>query len=290
MYFLMNIGLTFYNKAVLGSFAFPWILTAVHTGSASMGSGILLLTGHFQLTKLSSRDHLVLFMFSLLFTVNIAMSNVSLAMVSVPFHQIMRATCPIFTILIYRVFFMRKYATATYLSLIPIIMGVGLATYGDYYFTTVGFVLTVIGVVLASIKTVVTNRLLTGRLHLGPLEVLLRMGPLAAVQSLLYSALIGEFSEFMAYVDAGHLDRQRMLAVAGNGALAFALNVASFQTNKQAGALSMTICANLKQCLTVVLGAFLWDLRMSVANEAGILLALVGAAWYSVVELRNKRK
>lgn len=170
----------------------------------------------------------------------------------------MRATCPIFTIMIYRVIFRRKYAVATYVSLIPIIGGVGLATYGDYYFTPIGFILTAIGVLLAAIKTVVTNRLLTGRLQLGPLEVLLRMCPLAAVQSLLYSALIGEFSDFMDFVGTGSFDRRAMLAVAGNGVLAFALNVASFQANKQAGALSMTVCANLKQCLTIVLGAILW--------------------------------
>jgi hypothetical protein len=180
------------------------------------------------------------------------------AMVSVPFHQIMRATCPIFTIIIYRVFFMRKYVAATYISLVPIIGGVGLATYGDYYFTPIGFVLTATGVFLAAVKTVVTNRLLTGRLRLGPLEVLLRMCPLAAVQSLLYSVFIGEFSDFVDFVGTGSLNKHSVLAIAGNGLLAFALNIASFQANKQAGALSMTVCANLKQCLTIVLGAILW--------------------------------
>ncbi|CAI6342217.1 unnamed protein product [Periconia digitata] len=289
-YFLMNICLTFYNKAVLGSFQFPWILTAVHTFSAFAGCSILLLFGQFQLTRLTAHDNLTLFIFSLLFTLNIAMSNVSLAMVSVPFHQIMRATCPVFTIAIYSVLFGRKYAVATYLSLVPIIGGVGLATYGDYYFTLIGFVLTFLGVLLAAIKTVATNRLLTGRLQLGPLEVLLRMCPLAAIQSLLYSALIGEFSDFMDFVNTGAFDKRAVLALAGNGILAFALNVTSFQANKLAGALSMTVCANLKQCLTIVLGAILWDLRMSVTNGAGIAMALVGAAGYSVVELQNKRK
>ncbi len=80
-------------------------------------------------------------------------------MVSMPFHQIMRSTCPIFAILIYRIRYSRKYSTKTYLSLIPIVIGVGLATYGDYYFTTVGFVLTLLGVMLAAIK--VRSSLLT---------------------------------------------------------------------------------------------------------------------------------
>ena len=121
-------------------------------------------------------------------------------------------------------------------------------------------------------------------------ELLLRMGPLAAVQSMLYSVLIGEFSEFLDFVDAGHLTRDRIIAVSGNGILAFVLNVVSFETNKLAGALTLTICANLKQCLTIVLGAFLWDVPVSPLNGAGILLALAGGAWYSTIELRNKNR
>lgn len=69
-----------------------------------------------------------------------------------PFHQIMRSTCPVFAILIYRIRYKRTYSTKTYLSLIPIVLGVGLATYGDYYFTRIGFILTLLGVVLAAVK------------------------------------------------------------------------------------------------------------------------------------------
>jgi hypothetical protein len=131
---------------------------------------------------------------------------------------------------------------------------------------------------------------MTGRLRLPVYEVLLRMGPLAAVQSLILSAATGEFSKFLAYVDAGSLTRERLGAVAGNGIFAFALNIASFQTNKLAGALTITICANTKQCLTIVLGALLWDVPMTLVNSTGILLALAGAAWYSAIELKGKTR
>lgn len=64
----------------------------------------------------------------------------------------MRAACPLFTILIYRVVFSRRYAMITYASIVPVMLGVGLATFGDYYFTMLGFTLTLFGVVLAAIK------------------------------------------------------------------------------------------------------------------------------------------
>lgn len=152
LYFAMNLGLTLYNKAVLDKFAFPWLMTTLHATCAAIGCYALLLAGHIKLSYLTRQDNYVLVAFSVLFTINIAISNVSLEMVSVPFHQIARSTCPVATILIYRWFYGRSYAKATYMALIPIVLGVGLSTYGDYYFSFVGASLTFLGVFLAAIK------------------------------------------------------------------------------------------------------------------------------------------
>lgn len=211
-------------------------------------------------------------------------------MVSMPFHQVLRSTCPVVAVLIYRFWYYRSYSTATYLSLVPIMLGVGLATYGDYYFTSAGFFLTSLGVILAALKTIASNRLMTGSLALPALEILLRMSPLAAVQSLLYSISTGEVLRFLDYVDSGRLSRTQILALASNGVLAFLLSVASLHTNKLAGALTMTVCANLKQCLTVILGIVLFDVEVGILNGYGMVVTLVGAAIYSKVELDSKGK
>jgi drug/metabolite transporter (DMT)-like permease len=173
--------------------------------------------------------------------------------------------------------------------LIPIIFGVGLVTYGDYYFTMLGFSLTLLGVLLAAVKTVVTNRLMTGSLKLPPLEFLLRMTPLAAVQSLLYAYFTGEGSRFMTYIDEGQLTRGRILGLLVNAFIAFLLNISSFQTNKLAGALTMTVCGNVKQVLTVLLGIVLFNVKVGGMNGLGMLIALGGAAYYSKVELNKKQ-
>lgn len=211
-------------------------------------------------------------------------------MVSVSFHQIMRSTTPIFTILIYRLWYSRSYAMATYLSLIPIVFGVALTTIGDYYFTTLGFLLTTLGVLLAALKTVATNRLMTGNLKLHALELLFRMSPLAAAQSFIYALMLGEFRGFFAWVAEGNMGTSYSSALAGNGLLAFMLNIASLHTNKLAGALTMTICANLKQCLTVIFGIALFDTKIGVWSGYGMVITLVGAAVYSKVELEMKAK
>ena len=210
-------------------------------------------------------------------------------MVSVSFHQIMRSTSPLFTILIYRLWYSRSYARATYLSLLPIIFGAALTTYGDYYFTLLGFFLTLLGVVLAALKTVATNRLMTGNLKLPALELLFRMSPLAAVQSLIFGLFAGEISGIIKWGAEGNFTASYGSALAGNGLLAFFLNVASLHTNKLAGALTMSICANLKQCLTVLLGIIVFDTKIGVVSAYGMIITLAGAAVYSKVELEMKK-
>lgn len=260
----------------------------MHAATTSLGCFALVATGHLKPSKLSAKEHLILVAFSSLFTLNIAISNVSLALVSVPFHQVLRSTCPIATILIYRVVYQRSYEKQTYLSMLPIIIGVGLATVGDYYFTLFGFALTLLGVFLAAIKTVTSNRLMTGSLALAPLEILYRMSPLAAVQCLFYAAASGEIGQLQtAYAD-GAFRGGFLIALALNAIMAFCLNVSSFQTNKVAGALTMTVCGNLKQCLTILLGIVMFSVNVTPLNGLGMLVTVGGAAWYSRVELQRR--
>jgi hypothetical protein len=108
--------------------------------------------GYFKLSRLGRRENLSLVAFSALFTANIAVSNLSLAMVSVPFYQTMRMLCPMFTILLYRVWYSRTYSAMTYFSLLPLVLGAAMTTAGEMNFTDAGFLLTILGVLLAAVK------------------------------------------------------------------------------------------------------------------------------------------
>lgn len=200
----------------------------------------------------------------------------------------MRSTCPVAAIIIYRMLG-RTYSTATYLSIIPLILGVGMATLGDYYCTLWGFTLTLIGVILAAVKTVATNRIMTGSLALSALEVLLRMSPLATVQCVVFAFMTGEVkAAHLAYIE-GSLSRGFGFALLVNGLIAFLLNIVSLQANKMAGALTMTVAGNIKQALTILLGIIVFNLHTGLLNAAGIAVTVFGAAWYSKVELDTKR-
>ncbi|KAI9811338.1 MAG: UAA transporter [Pycnora praestabilis] len=309
LYFMLNLGLTLLNKLIMNKLPFPSLLTSLHAAAGTAGCWMLNKLGYFTLGHVSLRDNLVLYAFSILYTLNIAVSNVSLYLATVPFHQVVRATTPLFIIAIYRIYFGETYSSSTYLSLIPIIGGVGLATYSDYYTTRLGFFVTLLGAILAAIKTVITNRMQTGGFRFSAMEILYHMSPLAVLQSLLYAHLNGEIIAFYRYtIDDRKLTGLMVVIICMNGAIAFGLNYISFTANKKVGALTMTVAANFKQVLTILMGIGFFHLRVRFTNacgtynilqplhlsalieNTGIVLTLLGGALYAKVELEGERQ
>ncbi|KAI9599208.1 hypothetical protein BDF19DRAFT_381873 [Syncephalis fuscata] len=241
-YFFFNLTLTLYNKAVLQNlrFGFPWTLTGIHAFFGTLGAWLLAQTGVFKPAKLTTQEYSVMVMFSILYTLNIAISNVSLHMVTVPFHQVVRAMTPVFTVALSWWFLGRTYSAMTFLSLLPLIIGISLATFGEYSYTALGFFLTVLGAVLAAVKTIVTNRVQVGKLQLHPLDLLLRMSPLACIQTVVYAYITGESVALTKFI-ATELNWQVAIALSVNGIIAFLLNVVSFTANKKTSALTMTV-------------------------------------------------
>jgi len=105
VYFALNLSLTLYNKSVLIHFPFPYTLTALHALCGTIGTSILLrlqdpgLGGillnattpkaswspfHKITPDLNAGELVVLFLFSMLYTINIVVSNASLQLVTVP--------------------------------------------------------------------------------------------------------------------------------------------------------------------------------------------------------------
>lgn len=84
LYFVFNLGLTLFNKSVLMSFPFPYTLTASHALCGSVGGYVLSQNGAVVKSNLGPKDTAALVAFSVLYSVNILVSNVSLHLVTVP--------------------------------------------------------------------------------------------------------------------------------------------------------------------------------------------------------------
>ncbi|KAK9693233.1 hypothetical protein K7432_014012 [Basidiobolus ranarum] len=289
IYFFFNLTLTLHSKALMQffSFKFPWTLTGLHTLCGAVGSYMFYLLGIFKPRRLGERENTIMLAFSVLYTLNIAISNVSLHLVTVPFHQVVRAMTPVFTIFLSIVFLKTSFPLAVYISLLPVVFGVAFATFGDYYFTPMGFFLTILGTVLAALKTVVTNQVQTSGLKLHPLDLLYRMSPLAFIQTLIYAYMTGELQYVSSFVQTS-MTWSLALSLLFNGVLAFFLNVVSFTANKKTSALTMTVAGNVKQVLSIAFAFLIFNLEISAMNAIGIMLTLIGGIWYTVIEYRRQ--
>ncbi|KAI0088249.1 triose-phosphate transporter family-domain-containing protein [Irpex rosettiformis] len=366
LYFMFNLLLTLSNKSVLTSFPFPYTLTALHALCSTLGGLLLRWHGLYIPKRLTGQEELVLATFSFLYGLNIAVSNVSLNLVTVPFHQVVRAITPIFTLCLSSLLLNSHFSSAKLVSLVPVIFGVIFATYGDYYFTPWGLVLTLSGTLLASLKTIFTSvlqssphgrhgpysngtpristpgswtrkvssttcttfsdisgvlrvlrRLVPPRLDIHPLDLLVRMSPLAFIQCMIYSHLSGELDQLrtigvslspaiasqslshpssyscLRTIDTeviGGITFSQLLVLLMNGLIAFALNVVSFSANGKVGPLSMTVAANVKQVLTILFAVSMFNLTMTPMNALGISITIGGGAWYGWVEYATKTR
>lgn len=85
--------------------------------------------------RLTLRENITLSLFSILYTLNIAVSNVSLELVTIPFHQVVRASAPLFTITIAYLMSGRGGRGKGFMgvggrklgTLVPVMVGVGFA-------------------------------------------------------------------------------------------------------------------------------------------------------------------
>jgi hypothetical protein len=99
---------------------------------------------------------------------------------------------------------------------------------------------------LAALKTIFTNvlqssskeRFLRHSLH--PLDLLIRMSPLAFVYCIFSAQASGELDRVHYYI-SHDLTLLKALGLVVNGTIAFGLNIVSFTANKKAGALSMAV-------------------------------------------------
>lgn len=185
-----TISLTLFSKAVFQfvDFKYPYFLSAVHMVVSWMGAeGIVLCSsnhrdnivtrvlGSIQHQKLDASSRYYMLAYSFIFSLNIAMGNVSLKHVSVNFNQVMRSLSPAVTMAISVACFGKRFSALRQWATVPVMVGVALACLGDMSNTRIGVFYTIVCVITAAAKSVASGELLTGSLKLHPVDLLARM-------------------------------------------------------------------------------------------------------------------
>ena len=303
---LNNIGVTLLNKAAFAKvdFHYPYFLSFVHMVCNSMGSELVFwslrrdqkrnsvgvfqnLLGNVARKELDSKGKKYIVLFSIIFSLNIAIGNVSLRHVSVNFNQVMRSLVPAITIAM-GLLLGKTISKTRIVAVIPIVIGVAMATFGDMTYTTLGLIYTISCVLLAALKVVASGEMLTGALKLHPVDLLGHMAPLAMIQCIFLSFITGEITSIVARPELYRDDFYPMFVVILSGILSFSLNICSLMANKLTSPLTLCIAANVKQVMMIGLSTILFSTPITTLNGWGIVVVLCGSARYSYVSLVEK--
>jgi len=340
-----NLLVTLLNKAcftALVSFPYPYTLTAIHMAVCafcchsifySIGAAarkqqqqqsnnnnttknlwVQLLGDQLQhpIPTLDAHGQRLIAAFSVLFSLNIAMGNVSLHYVSVNFNQVLRSLVPVVTLWLTLCrstttssSTLRKkqqpISAARQRAVGPVVAGVALACAGDRSAVTVaGWVSTLLCVVLASLKVVASSELLTtgcgganGMKQLHPVVLLQLLAPLAMVQCLVLALATGELGEIGRRWDAEFNpwttgDGTPCAVLLFSGLLAFSLNISALQAYKLTSPLTCCIAAAVKQVLMIVVSTAMFQTPVSLMNGTGIVVVLVASAYYSLLSVQEQ--
>lgn len=296
-YFTINLVLTIHTKWLLSrtDFSFPWILSGLHIFVSSLGAWLTLRLGNrkHEFVKLTKSLITKIGLFSALYSINIAMSNVSMKYVSLAFHQVSRSATPIITLILEYFILGKKAGKWCVASLIPVVAGIILTVVGEFKgmdLTTFGLFLTVFGIILSSLKGVMTNFLLVAGFKMHPLELIALLGPFASLQCVIASIITGEAGAIYRQYHGESFNSVLVFGLIINAGLAFLMNWISFAANKETSALAMTVAGNVKQAASVGFSMILFNTKLHLLDGMGIIITLIGGGWYSVIALNEKRR
>ena len=218
------------------------------------------------------------------FTINIILGNVSLLFIPVSFMQTVKSSVPAFTVLL-QVFVMgQSFSPKTYLTLIPVVGGVAIASVAEASFSMAGFLAALLASTFTATQAIVSGILLQN-LRLDPFNLVYRMSPIALLLLAPY-ALVREFGQISTeWKYAGDVRMWGLLCI--SGMIAFLLNGATFLAIKRTSPLTYTVAGNFKVILSIGISVALFGNPFYFINAVGCVIAVAGVLWYNLVRMQT---
>ncbi|XP_027110871.1 probable sugar phosphate/phosphate translocator At3g11320 [Coffea arabica] len=287
-----NIGVLLLNKYLLSNYGFryPIFLTMCHMTACSLLSYIAIawLKMVPMQTIRSRKQFFKISALSLVFCGSVVSGNISLRFLPVSFNQAIGATTPFFTAVFAYLMTFKREAWLTYVTLIPVVTGVVIASGGEPSFHLFGFIMCVGATAARALKSVLQGILLSSEGEkLNSMNLLLYMAPIAVVL-LLPATLYMEKNVVGITLALAKNDIRIIWYLLFNSALAYFVNLTNFLVTKHTSALTLQVLGNAKGAVAVVVSILIFRNPVSVTGMLGYSLTVFGVVLYSEAKKRSK--
>nr|CAG4716883.1 unnamed protein product [Naegleria fowleri] len=293
LWFLLNLIVAFGNKIVFwGGFEFPVILSLSHMVMSWILSSLAIEyykrkaveKSEIEEYEISPEVKKELWLYIGIFILNIIYGNISVFRTSLHMSQIVRSTVPIFVLVLSYLFMGTTTSIYKVLIVITVIIGVILTVLHNVEITISDLVVLLIGNLFAALKTTLTNKSLKSyKIH--PLVLIKFVAPFASLGMLCIALFNGEvWSLSKRYHQVEWWKGYGFVFI--TSVLSFFLNTTNFVANKTTSPLTMSLTANLKQVLIVVVSlTFMHEESITLLNICGVAITLSGMFLYSVLSV-----
>ncbi|KAF8413067.1 hypothetical protein HHK36_001043 [Tetracentron sinense] len=291
-WYFSNIGVLLLNKYLLSiyGFRYPIFLTMLHMISCSFYSFIAihwLEIVPFQ-HIVSRRQFLKIAALSAIFCFSVVCGNTSLRYLPVSFNQAIGATTPFFTAVFAFLITCKKESAEVYLALLPVVLGIVLASNSEPLFHLFGFLVCVGSTAGRALKSVVQGILLTSEAEkLHSMNLLLYMAPMAALILLPFTLYI-EGNVAAIIIEKARGDSFSVFLLIGNATVAYLVNLTNFLVTKHTSALTLQVLGNVKAAVAAVVSVLIFRNPVTVMGMTGFVVTVMGVVLYSEAKKRSR--
>jgi solute carrier family 35 protein E3 len=276
--FFSSVIIIVLNKAVFVTHRFNYatFLTVIHFMFTFLGLHWLAHIGHFEIKRVRIRAVLPL-VFA--FCGFVVFNNLSLQYNSVGCYQLMKVmTTPVVAI-IQTVWYNAPLDNRLKISLIPICVGVCLATVNDIELTGTGLMYGVLGLLSTSFYQIWVKARQQD-LGLNSYQLLYYQAPLSAVVVLFFVPVFDQMQGPRGLLEFVY-SAASMTAIFGTALLAFCVNLSIYLVIGNTSPLSYNVLGHFKLCVILLSGWLIFGEDMNNKKLTGTFLAFVGVVLYT---------
>jgi len=294
LWYALNVAYNIGNKLVLTALPIPWTAATVELFFGLPYVLMLWATGLRKTPKLSFDNIKTLSQGFFLAATHVG-GVISFGAGAISFTHVLKATEPVWSALIMAVCFKQFLPIPVYLSLVPIIGGVALASLKELSFSWLSFYAALLSAVASAVKAILSKRVLDGP----PMGENLTPANMFGVLTILGFIFILPVSlaiegpaviktAFASALAAGYTKARLFTLLSVSGFLYYIYNEVAFLALSEVAPVTHAVTNTVKRVVIIVVSILVFRTPITFLGSAGSALAIAGAAGYSYAKGKYK--